>query len=77
MELIERMKKLLVTGATGYISGRYHGEKENPLARTLLDKLETEVAIILKPVNYFGWDYSSWMKKISPAMLELTEKSCP
>lgn len=56
---------------------RYLGEKENPLARKLLDKLETEVAIILKPVNYFSWDYSSRMQKIAPSMLVLAEKSCP
>ena len=56
---------------------RYLGGKVNPLARKLLDQLETEVAIILKPVNSFTWDFSPRMQKIAPSMLDLTEKNCP
>lgn len=52
---------------------RYLGGFENPLAKDLLSKKDTEVAIVLKPVQVFAWDFSERMKAVSGA----SEKICP
>ena len=52
---------------------RYLGGVDNPLAGDLLAKKDTEVAIILRPVNVFTWDFSERMKTIR----EVQDKICP
>ena len=56
---------------------RYLGGTNNRLARTLLSKRETEVAIILKPVRTFTWDFSSRMADVAPTMADRVRKVCP
>ena len=56
---------------------RYLGSTNNSLARNLLAKLDEEVAIVLKPVNVFTWDFSSRMRDIVSPMLDLASKVCP
>ena len=56
---------------------RYLGGTENDLAKSLLAKQDTEVAIILEPVKLFSWDFSNRMKDVSEAMINLTAKTCP
>lgn len=56
---------------------RYLGGTNNALARILLAKRDDEVAIILKPVNIFTWDFSSRMQDIATPILALEEKVCP
>ena len=56
---------------------RYLGGMDNPLARKLLAKSDNEVAIILKPVNVFKWDFSDRMENVTPPMLDLADKVCP
>jgi len=56
---------------------RYLGGTENDLAKSLLAKQDSEVAIILEPVKLFTWDFSSRMKDISQAMINLATKACP
>jgi hypothetical protein len=46
----ETLKKLLV---------RYRGGTDNEIAINLLDKSDTEDAIILKPIQIFSWDISN------------------
>lgn len=41
---------------------RYLGTTTSPLARQLLSKSDAEVAIEVKPVTLFSWDYSDRMK---------------
>lgn len=54
---------------------RYLGNTESPLARRLLDKRASEVAIRLTPVNTFTWDYSARMAGMS--MPRSAQKKCP
>jgi len=56
---------------------RYLGGTDNALARNLLAKLDDEVAVVLKPVNVFTWNFSSRMQDIVIPMLNLEEKACP
>jgi hypothetical protein len=56
---------------------RYLGGIDNKLARKLLNEIDAEVAIVLKPVNNFNWNFTSRMKGISPEMGEFTVKICP
>jgi hypothetical protein len=56
---------------------RYLGSTNNSLARNLLAKLDEEVAIVLKPVNVFTWDFSSRMRDIVTPMFNLASKVCP
>jgi hypothetical protein len=46
---------------------RYLGGIDNTLARKLLAKRENEVAIVLKPVNIFTWDFSRRMDQVTNA----------
>ena len=55
---------------------RYLGGIENDLAKKLLAKHETEVAIVLEPVRIFTWNYSDRMANIG-AGFAATEKICP
>ncbi len=53
---------------------RYLGGLDNPLAERLLSRSRTEVAIIIKPVNLYTWNYSERMKDSIPRE---HVKSCP
>jgi hypothetical protein len=44
---------------------RYLGGTDNPLAKTLLAKIDTEVALVLEPKNIFTWDFSNRMTNVS------------
>lgn len=52
---------------------RYLGGVDNPLAEDLLSKKDKEVAIILKPLQVFTWDFSDRMKAVSMVQ----DKICP
>ena len=54
---------------------RYTGDTENDLAKTLLAKSETEVAIRLEPTRIYSWDFSERMKDVQPA--PMVQKICP
>jgi hypothetical protein len=56
---------------------RYLGGTDSVLARNLIAKSETEVAIILKPVKIFTWDFTSRMEDIILPKVELADKICP
>ena len=56
---------------------RYLGGVENTLGRNLLAKRDDEVAIILKPVKIYTWDFSSRMQNIALPKLDLADKVCP
>jgi hypothetical protein len=56
---------------------RYLGSTDNTLGRNLLAKSNREVAIILKPVKVYTWDFSSRMEDVLPVMLDLVDKQCP
>ena len=56
---------------------RYLGGTDNSLARKLLAKSETEVAILLKPISIFTWDYSSRMRELVQPVSDLIPKICP
>jgi nitroimidazol reductase NimA-like FMN-containing flavoprotein (pyridoxamine 5'-phosphate oxidase superfamily) len=53
---------------------RYLGGTSNPLAQRLLARSETEVAILIEPVNLFTWNFSERMKE---SVKVLVEKPCP
>ena len=65
---VEVLEQLLV---------RYLGDTTTGLARTLLANSADEVAIVLKPVNVFTWDFSSRMQDVVDPMLDLAAKVCP
>ena len=54
---------------------RYLGGTNNPLARTLLAKSDTEVALVLEPKTVYTWDFTSRMSNI-PAVNSI-DKICP
>ncbi len=54
---------------------RYLGGTDNALARSLLAKSDTEVALILEPKNVYTWDFSSRMSNIRAK--NSFEKICP
>jgi hypothetical protein len=56
---------------------RYLGGIESKLAKNLLAKRDSEVAIILEPVKIFNWDFSKRMEEIAPKMIEKMAKACP
>jgi nitroimidazol reductase NimA-like FMN-containing flavoprotein (pyridoxamine 5'-phosphate oxidase superfamily) len=56
---------------------RYLGSTQNSLAEQLLAKSETEVAIILKPIRIFTWDFSDRMRDLIQPDRELKPKVCP
>lgn len=56
---------------------RYLGSTDNVLGRTLLSKSNQEVAIILKPINFYIWDFSDRMQDVISPMLELVDNQCP
>ena len=56
---------------------RYLGSTQNSLAEQLLAKSETEVAIVLKPIRIFTWDYSDRMRDLVQPISELKTKVCP
>jgi len=62
----EILEKLLV---------RYLGDIHNSLAKKLLAKRETEVAIVLEPSQVFSWDFSGRMSNLD--YLQIAEKVCP
>jgi len=62
----EILEKLLV---------RYLGNTENELARKLLAKGDSEVAIVLEPTGIYTWDFSERMEDI--VRDKRLEKICP
>ena len=56
---------------------RYLGGKDSALARNLVAKSENEVAIILKPVKIYTWDFSSRMQDVILPKLDSADKVCP
>jgi hypothetical protein len=56
---------------------RYLGSTDNALGKNLLTKSDQEVAIILKPINVYTWDFSGRMEEVLPPMLNLVNKVCP
>jgi hypothetical protein len=56
---------------------RYLGITQNSLAEQLLARSETEVAIVLKPIRIFTWDFSDRMKDSVQPVRESALKVCP
>jgi hypothetical protein len=56
---------------------RYLGSTDSALARNLLAKRADEVAIVLKPVNVYTWDFSNRMQDVIPPMMDLADRVCP
>jgi general stress protein 26 len=56
---------------------RYLGGVDSKLAQSLIAKSESEVAIILKPVKIYTWDFSSRMQDIILPTLDLEGRVCP
>jgi general stress protein 26 len=56
---------------------RYLGGLDSALARSLIAKSENEVAIILKTVKIYTWDFSSRMQDIILPTLDLEGRVCP
>lgn len=56
---------------------RYLGGTDSDLAKGLLENVESEIALVLEPINCFRWDFTQRMQTVAPDMLELVEKSCP
>lgn len=53
---------------------RYLGASDNPLSERLLSRSRTEVAIIIKPVNLYTWNYT---KRMKDSITSDTAKPCP
>jgi hypothetical protein len=53
---------------------RYLGGVESPLARRLLARSGTEVAIIIEPVKIFTWDFS---ERMQGAVEPRSDRICP
>jgi nitroimidazol reductase NimA-like FMN-containing flavoprotein (pyridoxamine 5'-phosphate oxidase superfamily) len=53
---------------------RYLGGTDNPLARQLLSRGQTEVAVIIEPVTLFKWNFTARMKD---SIIVDTPKPCP
>jgi hypothetical protein len=56
---------------------RYLGSTDSALAKNLLAKRDDEVAIVLKPVNVYTWDFSNRMPDVIPPTMDLADKVCP
>lgn len=56
---------------------RYLGGTESKLAKDLLAKSDTEVAIVLDPVQVFSWNFSARMKDVRVSGEEALAKVCP
>lgn len=56
---------------------RYLGGVDNKLAEQLLKDVDREVALVVKPINCFQWDFSVRMKSVVPKMVALIQKDCP
>ena len=56
---------------------RYLGGVDSALAQSLIAKSENEVAIILKPVKIYTWDFSSRMQDINLPKLDFEDRVCP
>ena len=44
---------------------RYVGDTSNPLAQDLLSRSDAKVAIVIRPVNLFTWDFTERMQNSS------------
>jgi nitroimidazol reductase NimA-like FMN-containing flavoprotein (pyridoxamine 5'-phosphate oxidase superfamily) len=62
----EMLERLLV---------RYLGDTENDLAKNLLAKKDTEVAIVIEPMRIYTWDFRQRMKGIGDG--QSSRKVCP
>jgi hypothetical protein len=56
---------------------RYLGGMDSKLAQSLIAKSDNEVAIILKPVKIYTWDFSSRMQDIILPKLDFEDRVCP
>lgn len=56
---------------------RYLGGMESPLAKQLLSDADSEVALVLDPVNCFSWDFSQRMNSVAQDMRDIAGKHCP
>jgi general stress protein 26 len=56
---------------------RYLGGIDSALAQSLIAKSENEVAIILKPVKIYTWDFSSRMQDVILPKVDSMDKVCP
>ena len=65
---VEILEQLLV---------RYLGGMDSSLARILIAKSDDEVAVILKPIKIYTWDFSSRMQDVILPNYDLTDKVCP
>ena len=63
---VEILKRLL---------DRYLGGTDNDLAKRLLAKGQSEVAIVLEPIQIYTWDFSNRMKSIEIGYT--SKKICP
>jgi hypothetical protein len=55
---------------------RYLGGIDNPLSRILLSRDKPEVAIQLRPINLFSWNFRDRMQGI-PSEQDRTRRICP
>jgi len=76
-QAITRIDKELGAEILERLLSRYLGGVDNDLARDLLSKQEHEVAIVLKPVKVFTWDFSSRMQGLELQRLDSMTKVCP
>ena len=56
---------------------RYLGGTDNKLAQNLLKKKDSEVAIVLRPIRVFTWDFSNRMQEVLDSMRSSSEMVCP
>jgi len=52
---------------------RYVGNLDNPLAQKLLLRSDGEIAIVIKPVTLFSWNFTQRMKD----SVKIVDKPCP
>lgn len=53
---------------------RYLGSADSPLARKLLRRQESEVAIIIQPVNLYQWNFN---RRMRDSVEQPRQKPCP
>jgi len=56
---------------------RYLGGTENSLAKKLLAKSQSEIAIRIKPISIFTWDFSDRMRDLGSQVKDQAPKICP
>lgn len=76
-QAVSRIDENLGAEILEQLLSRYLGGTDNDLAQDLLAKKDHEVAIILKPVKVYEWDFSSRMQGIEFPRPDSTIKVCP